>query len=78
MIENRNAEAFGLVGEVAGDAGTGKDDDSGGHDLDHAVVVLEGRGLAVGGPVGLKRDLRDLAVIGAAVALCPRQAIGGR
>ena len=66
MIENGNAEALGLVGEIAGDAGAGEDDDADGHDLEHAVVALEGRRLAVGGPVGLEGDLRHLAVIGPA------------
>ena len=66
MIENRNAEALRFVGEIAGDAGAGEDDDARGHDLEHAVVALEGSGLAVGGPVGLEGDLRDLAMIGPA------------
>src|SRR5208337_1763967 len=66
MIENRNAEALRLVGEIAGDAGAGEDDDARGHDLKHVIVAFERRGLAVGGPVGLEGDLRDLAMIGPA------------
>jgi len=69
MIENGNAEALGLVGEIAGDAGAREDDDAGGHDLEHAVVALEGRGLAVGGPVGFEGDLRDLST-------CERTKVG--
>ena len=66
MIKNRNAKALRLVGEIAGDAGAREDDDASGHDLQHAVVALEGSGLAVGGPVGLEGDLRHLAMIGPA------------
>jgi hypothetical protein len=66
VIENGNAKAFRFVGEIAGDAGAGEDDDAGGHDLEHAVVALERSRLAVGGPVGLEGDLRHLAVIGPA------------
>ncbi len=49
-----------------GDAGAGEDDDAGWQDVEHAVVALEGRGLAVAAPVGLEGDLPDLAVIGVA------------
>ena len=66
VIENGNAELLGLVGEVAGNAGAGEDDDAHRHEFEHAVVALEGCGLAVAGPVGLERDLRDAAVIGPA------------
>ena len=38
MIKNRNAEALGLVGEIACDAGAGEDDDACGHDIEHAVA----------------------------------------
>ena len=66
MIENGDAEALGLVGEIAGDAGAREDDDACGQDVENAVVPFGGRGLAVGGPVGLKGDLRHLAMIGPA------------
>ena len=63
VIEDGNAELFRLVGEIAGDAGARKDDDAGRHDLEHAIVTFEGRGLAVKLPVGLESDLRDLALV---------------
>jgi hypothetical protein len=66
MIENGNAEALGLLGEIAGDGGAEEDDDACGHDIEHVVVALERSRLAVGGPVGLERDLRHLAMIGPA------------
>lgn len=40
---------LGLVGEIAGDAGAGKDHDAGRQDLQHAAVAFEGRRLAVAG-----------------------------
>ena len=66
MIENRDAELLRLVGEVGGDAGAGENDNARGQDFEDAVVALEGRRLAVAGPVGLEGDLRNLAAIGPA------------
>ena len=66
MIENGNAELLRFVREIAGNAGTGKDDDAHRHDLEHTVVALERSGLTVAGPIGLERDLRDAALVGPA------------
>ena len=43
-----------------------ENDDANRHDLEHTIVALEGRGLTVGGPIGLERYLRHLAMIGPA------------
>ena len=53
MIENEDAKALGLVGEIAGDAGAGEDHNTCWQDFEHAVIALERRSLAVAGPVGL-------------------------
>jgi hypothetical protein len=64
VIEQPNAEALGLVGEVVGDAGAGEDDEADGKRIEEVVIALKGRGLGVTRPVGLEDDLRDLAIIG--------------
>jgi hypothetical protein len=72
VIEHWDAKLPGLIGEIAGDAGAGEDDDACRHDVEHAVVALEGRGLAVTGPVGLEGNLRDIAAVGLAGQPLPR------
>ena len=63
---DRNAHLAGLVGEVGGDAGAGEDDDADRQRFEHPVVALEGRGVAVAGPVGLEDDLWNFAMVGPA------------
>jgi hypothetical protein len=47
LLEKRNAQLLRIYGEISGDAGTREDDDALGQDFEHAVVALEGSGLAV-------------------------------
>src|SRR6266851_6807278 len=63
-LPDRDAELFGLVGEVRGDAGAWKYDDPDRHHGEYLVVAPERCGLGVAGPVGLEGDLRDLAGVG--------------
>src|SRR4051812_27068750 len=63
---DRDAAAFGLVGEVGGDTGTREGDNADRHRIEHAVVALERRRLAVAIPVRLEGDLRHLAIVGPA------------
>jgi len=60
---HRDAHLAGLVGEVGGDAGAGEDDDADRQGLQHLVVALEGRGVAVPRPVGLEDDLWNFAIV---------------
>jgi len=52
VIENGNAKGFRLIGEIVRDAGALEDDDARRHDIEHAVIALEGGCLAVAGSVG--------------------------
>ena len=61
MIEERDAQAFRLVGEIVGDAGAGEDDEADGQRFEQRVVTFERGGFAVTGPVGLEDDLCDVA-----------------
>src|SRR6201987_3457381 len=63
---HRDAERLRLVREVGRDAGAREHDDADRQRLEEAVVALEGSGAAFAGPVGLKDDLRDLAIVGPA------------
>src|SRR5258706_5929704 len=58
------AELPRLVGEVLLNAGAGKYQDADRQHVEHLIIALEGGGLGVLGPVGLKGDLRNLAMIG--------------
>src|SRR5258706_2885224 len=60
------AELPRLVGEVLLNARAGKYQDADRQHVEHLIVALEGGSLGVLGPVGLKGDLRNLAVIGPA------------
>src|SRR5712671_2426678 len=63
-LPDRNAELFGLVSEVRGDAGARKHDDPDRKDGKDLVIAPERCGLGVPGPIGLEGDLRDLASVG--------------
>ena len=62
-VEERHAELSRLIGEIAGDARTGKDDQPDRQDIEELVVALERRGLAVAVPVRLEGDLGNLAAV---------------
>ena len=62
---DRDAELAGLVDRVAGDARSGERDDALRQEVEQLVVAAEGRGLAVGVPVGTADHLVD------ASCLCP-------
>src|SRR5690242_4561069 len=61
-IPDLDAELARLVGEIGLDARTGEDDDAFGHELEHDVVALERRRVAVLVPVGLARILRHVTI----------------
>src|SRR5215218_581033 len=63
---DRYAELARLVGEVLLDARPWEHDDADRQDFQDLVVALEGCGLGMTGPVGLERNVRDLAGVGPA------------
>jgi hypothetical protein len=68
----RNAALFRLAGEVGRDAEPGNTTTADRQRLEHAVVALEGRHVAVGRLVGVGDDLRRLALIGPSGAVNAR------
>src|SRR5579885_1299689 len=67
---DRDAELTRLVGEDCRNARAGSDDDADRQGFEHLVVALEGRGLGVTLPSRLEGDLRHVAMIGPACAMC--------
>src|SRR5215472_10403282 len=63
-MPDRNTQFACFVGEIGGDAGAGKRDDAHRQRIEHLVVALERRSLAVTCPIRLEDDLRNLAVVG--------------
>ena len=63
-LQHRDAELFGLVGEVFLDAIAREDEHAHREHVQHGVVALERCGLGVFGPVGFEGDLRDLPGLG--------------
>ena len=63
-LHDRDAEPFGLVGEILLDAIAREDEDAHGQHVQHGVVALEGRGLGVLGPVRLEGHLRHAPRLG--------------
>ena len=63
-LQDRDAELFGLVGEVFLDAIAREDENAHGQHVQHGVVALEGCSLGMFGPIGLEGYLRDFAGLG--------------
>ena len=55
-LQDWDAQLLGLVGKVFLDAIAREDQNANGEHIEHGVVALEGCGLGVFGPVGLKGD----------------------
>lgn len=63
---DRDAQPARLVGEIFSDSGAGENDNALWHRCQELVIPLERRGLGVARPVGLKDNLRHIALFGPA------------
>ena len=64
MLEDRNTQLAGLVGEVVLDPSARENEHTDRQDVQHRVVALKRSRAAALGPVRTKGDLRHFAVIG--------------